>query len=216
MTGYALVTLARANRLTLDEDRRVTPEALSAVLPDLKAAGLEPGEALLAWLRDAESMSSEAAPVPAQEGERTKAEKATPQVKSDADEFQKRVSGDLKKKLKPLNFPARVKQGAEALGATVELGQVPYSAPTVIEALILLQVLPEAARGDKDTATAIRTYYKSEGVEWKSRARADRSAAEQLVRCYREGERIAEEQSKEALIYSKPGIMLRSYFALLP
>lgn len=46
----ALVTLAQASRLTFDDDRRVTPEALSAVLPDLKAAGLEFGEALRVWL----------------------------------------------------------------------------------------------------------------------------------------------------------------------
>ena len=137
----------------------------------------------------------EAVPARAQEAKRAKVEKVAPQVKSDVDEFQKRVPGDLKKKLKPLNFPARVKQGAAALGVAVELGQDSYSARTVIEALILLKILPEAARGNDNTATAIRTYYRSEGVEWTSRARADRSAAEQLVRCYRGGERIAEEQS---------------------
>lgn len=194
-------SLVAAGLLQPGDDHLFGHEAVRAVLPML---ALPEHGALAAWAGRISAAAvtvpeatakPEAAPPRAQEPKRAKVERVAPQVKSDVDEFQKRVPGDLKKKLKPLNFPARVKQGAAALGVAVRLGQDSYSASTVIEALILLQVLPEAARGNDDTAAAIRTYYRSEGVEWKSRARADRGAAEQLVRCYREGERIAEERS---------------------
>src|SRR5690606_26325825 len=48
-----------------DSDRKVTPEALGVVLPRMKASGLEPGEALTAWM--GATTVAEAAPASAPE-----------------------------------------------------------------------------------------------------------------------------------------------------
>lgn len=58
----ALQALAQAGVLALDADYKVSPEALSAVLPKMKGNGLELGEALSAWLGPERESVSGAAP----------------------------------------------------------------------------------------------------------------------------------------------------------
>lgn len=201
----ALHALSQAGLLVLGADHKVSPEAFAAVLPTLKAKGLEPGEALGAWLVAAVPPGAVQAPTP--QDERQKVDRGPTAPRGGADELLKRVPAELRVKLRRLNLLDHVRTGADALGAVVTLGDGDYSASTVVEVLIRLQALPEDARGARETATAIRTYYRDEGVEWKSRAQSNPEAVDQVVRCYREGQRIADQQASVSAAEKRKAIV---------
>lgn len=197
----ALLALVQAGLLTLDSDRKVTPEALGVVLPRMKASGLEPGEALAAWMGAANV--AEAAPTSAP-GEAAAQEARTRDASAAAQPW----AQEWQREWQPI---MRVLGGAQSLGKLDELlkGTEFQFAPTdLIKALRKWDETGRWGAVPKMTvpvlASALRRFVPSH--TWLTGNRGSAEEKEQrislLVECYQIGKEADNDEELGRLLES--------------
>lgn len=181
----ALLALVQAGLLTLDSDRKVTPEALGVVLPRMKASGLEPGEALAAWMGAANV--AEAAPTSAP-GEAAAQEARTRDASAAAQPW----AQEWQREWQPI---MRVLGGAQSLGklaALVDGSEFQFAPPDLIAALLKWDggrksgVVPQ--KSEQTLSRALKGF--APGFSWRTGnpgAEEKEQRISLLVECYQLG-----------------------------